>query len=67
MTSSCAALFKTIVCLKPENRAITFFVTYRVLCRYVQRTKEHKNWSTSHAENNTAIAATIICNKHFLI
>ena len=50
-----------------ELRAITFFVTYRVLCRYVQRTKEHKNWSTSHAENNTAIAATIICNKNFLI
>ena len=50
-----------------KNRAITFFVTYKVLCRYVQRTKEYKNWSTSHAKNNTVIAATIICNKNLLI
>ena len=59
MTSSCAALFKTIVCLKSEKQSYYFF-------RYVQRTNEYKNWSTSHAENNTAIAVTIICNKHFL-
>ena len=58
MTSCCAALFKTIVCFKSEKQSYYFF-------RYVQRTKEYKNWNTSHAENNTAIAATIICNKHF--